>query len=194
MPSADTTPTGPAVPAAPAVPSTPAAARDAHCGWCGGAFPPDAGWPRRCTRCGRTTYRNPLPVAVALVPVRTAGGVPPGLVVVRRTAGDRTGGLALPGGFIDHGEDWRQAVVRELAEETGIPAGADEVRLADVLSSPDGHLLVFGLLPERDAGRLPPSRPTDETDGWRILPAPGGPLTFPLHTEAAANWFAGRYP
>ncbi|SFD45429.1 NUDIX domain-containing protein [Streptomyces aidingensis] len=193
MPAADATPAVSAVSAVPAAPAARGSARDAHCGWCGGAFPPEAGWPRTCAHCGRTSYRNPLPVAVALVPVRSADSAGPGLIVIRRTAGVRRGGLALPGGFVDHGEDWRGAVVRELAEETGIPARAEEVRLADVLSSDDGHLLVFGLLPERDAAALPPSRPTGETAGWQLLPAPGGPLTFPLHTRAAANWFAGHY-
>ncbi|MEU6084897.1 NUDIX domain-containing protein [Streptomyces sp. NPDC047108] len=161
----------------------------AHCSYCGAAYPPDAGWPRQCPACGGVVYRNPLPVAVALQPVRGDGR--PGLVVVRRTIEPQRGRLALPGGFIDHGEDWRDAVVRELREETRIVADASEVRLADVLSSPGGHLLVFGLLPERRADDLPPSAPTDETEGWETLDA-AAELAFPLHTEAAGAWFAGR--
>ncbi|WP_435866156.1 NUDIX domain-containing protein [Streptomyces xinghaiensis] len=168
---------------------------DSHCSFCGAAFPPGTGWPRTCSKCANVSYRNPLPVAVALLPVRTAGGGRSGgagPVVVRRAIEPGRGLLALPGGFIDHGEDWRAAVVRELREETGIEAAAREVRLADVLSSPGGHLLVFGLLPERDEADLPPSAPTDETDGWQILSAPAE-LAFPLHTEAVRGWFVGRY-
>ncbi|MFD5459657.1 NUDIX domain-containing protein, partial [Streptomyces olivaceus] len=67
------------------------------------------------------------------------------------------GGVALPGGFVDDREDWRQAVTRELKEETGIDAAGRDVRLADAMSSSDGHLLIFGLLPERPAPGLPPS-------------------------------------
>ncbi|MDB1090034.1 NUDIX domain-containing protein [Streptomyces sp. ACA25] len=172
-------------------PAISGAAPDSHCAHCGGRLPAGAGWPRVCGRCGRSTYRNPLPVAVALLPVRPRSG-PAGLVVVRRTIRPQRGELALPGGFIDHGELWQRAVARELAEETGITAREEEVRLADVLSSTDGHLLIFGLLAERDVTALPPSEPTDETEGWELLPAPV-PLAFPLHTRAARNWFEGRY-
>ncbi len=164
-------------------------AQDSHCAFCGRPFPPDAGWPRACAGCGRTTYRNPLPVAVALQPVRDAAGT--ALVVVRRAIEPSRGRLALPGGFVDFGESWQQAVVRELAEETRIAADPDAVRLADVLSDTAGHLLVFGLLPVRDAAELPAPAPTDETDGWQLLHAPAE-LGFPLHTRAAAAWFAGR--
>lgn len=167
----------------------PAQLRDSHCSTCGAPFDID-GWPRKCAACGAVTYRNPLPVAVALLPVEDAAGT--GLVVITRTIEPALGGVALPGGFMDFGEDWRTAVVRELHEETGIEAPASDVALADVLSSPGGHLLVFGLLPPRPASALPPSAPTDETTGWHLLHAPAE-LAFPLHTRAAASWFAGRY-
>jgi 8-oxo-dGTP pyrophosphatase MutT (NUDIX family) len=163
--------------------------KDSHCGTCGALYA-TATWPRACTACGRTAYRNPLPVAVALLPVTGPG--PAGLVVITRTIAPQRGGTALPGGFIDHAEDWRHAVVRELREETGIPADATDVRLADALSSPDGHLLLFGLLPPRPAVELPASGPTDETSGYHVLRAPES-LAFPLHTEAVRAWFAGAY-
>ncbi|MEU2796429.1 MULTISPECIES: NUDIX domain-containing protein [unclassified Streptomyces] len=167
--------------------------RDSHCGTCGAPYPalpsPDA-WPRTCTRCDTTAYRNPLPVAVALLPID--GPSATGLVVITRTIEPQKGGVALPGGFVDHAEDWRTAVARELHEETGIEATARDVRLADVLSDTAGHLLVFGLLPARPLASLPPSVPTGETSGYEILYAPR-PLAFPLHTEAAGAWFTGRY-
>ncbi|MBW5486129.1 NUDIX domain-containing protein [Streptomyces bambusae] len=163
--------------------------RDSHCSTCGSPFD-TADWPRKCPSCGTVAYRNPLPVAVALLPVEDERGT--GLVVITRTIEPARGGVALPGGFIDFGEDWRDAVVRELREETGIEAAADEVALADALSSPAGHLLLFGLLPPRPAATLPPPVPTDETEGWHILHAPTT-LAFPLHTQAAASWFAGHY-
>ncbi|MFD6278452.1 NUDIX domain-containing protein [Streptomyces sp. NPDC060209] len=163
--------------------------KDSHCGSCGTPYAADA-WPRTCTACGHTAYRNPLPVAVALLPVTGAHGA--GLVVITRTIPPHRGGIALPGGYIDQTEDWRRAVVRELREETGIRADETEVRLADALSSPDGHLLLFGLLPPRPARELPPSAPTDETSGYDVLRTPGE-LAFPLHTRAVHAWFAGAY-
>lgn len=162
-----------------------------HCSCCGAEFGPDAGWPRTCAACGATAYRNPLPVVVALLPLRGPRGT--ALTVIRRTIEPQRGKLALPGGFIDHGEAWEHAVVRELAEETGVRADPAEVRLADVLTDTDGgHLLVFGLLPPRDITDLPPSAPTDETEGWEPLRAPAD-LGFPLHTRVARRWFEGAY-
>ncbi|MFD3541988.1 NUDIX domain-containing protein [Streptomyces sp. NPDC058662] len=163
----------------------------AHCSTCGAPYgTAAAAWPRRCAACGATAYRNPLPVAVALLPVEDSEGT--GLVVITRTIEPALGGVALPGGFMDFGEDWREAVVRELREETGITAPASDVALADALSSPGGHLLLFGLLPARPADSLPASAPTDETTGWHVLRTPQD-LAFPLHTRAAAAWFAGHY-
>lgn len=135
-------------------------------------------------------YRNPLPVAVALQPVYDTKGT--ALVVITRTIAPARGGVALPGGFIDHREDWRHAVARELKEETGIAAADRDVRLADAMSSPDGHLLLFGLLPERPAANLPPPTATDETEGWHLLRRPTE-LAFPLHTLAVQAFFDGRY-
>ncbi|ANW22091.1 NUDIX domain-containing protein [Streptomyces clavuligerus] len=172
---------------------SPRVPKDSYCGDCGAPHRPRgtaADWPRTCPACGATAYRNPLPVAVALQPARDADGS--GLVVVVRSIEPQLGGTALPGGFIDHGEDWRDAVARELREETGIGTAAADVRLADVLSSPHGHLLVFGLLPTLPVESLPPSRPTDETTGWKLLRTPVE-LAFPLHTTAVRRWFLHRY-
>jgi hypothetical protein len=79
-----------------------------------------------CTVCGGTTWRNPLPVAVAILPVVTPTGV--GVVVQRRDIEPARGLLALPGGFIEHGEDWRAA-----GAESGRPVcgDADSVQLCD---------------------------------------------------------------
>lgn len=162
-----------------------------HCSSCGAAYGEGVtGWPRTCPACATVAYRNPLPVAVALQPVRDEQGT--GLVVIVRAIEPALGGTALPGGFVDHAEDWRQAVVRELREETGIVADPDDLRPADVLSSPNGHLLVFGLLPERPSDTLPPFVPTAETSARALLREPVD-LAFPLHTQAVRNWFQGRY-
>ncbi|MDF3302328.1 NUDIX domain-containing protein [Streptomyces tropicalis] len=162
-----------------------------HCSSCGAPYGTGvASWPRTCPACGAVAYRNPLPVAVALQPAYDARGT--GLVVITRTIAPARGGTALPGGYVDDREDWRDAVVRELAEETGIAAQSRDVRLADALSSPDGHLILFGMLPERPAESLPRSTATDETEGWHLLRRPEE-LAFPLHTVAVRAWFDGRY-
>jgi ADP-ribose pyrophosphatase YjhB (NUDIX family) len=159
------------------------AVRHSHCSWCGAAFDPDAGWPRQCAACGQTSYLNPTPVAVAVQPVDG------GLLVVRRGIPPAVGRLALPGGFIDLGESWQAATVRELFEETGLVARSDAVRHFDTLSAPDGTLLVFGLLPPVSAADIPLSAANDETQGWLVLDRPTG-LGFDLHTRVADRWFA----
>ncbi|GHJ96663.1 DNA mismatch repair protein MutT [Streptomyces sp. NE5-10] len=161
-----------------------------HCSACGAPYPAGTtAWPRACSACATTAYRNPLPVAVALLPVTGPAGT--GLLAVTRAIDPGHGGTALPGGFIDHGEDWRTAVVRELREETGLDADPEAVRLADALSSGE-HLLLFGLLPPVPADALPAFTPTPETSARLVLPEPRT-LVFPLHTEAAGKWFAGAY-
>jgi ADP-ribose pyrophosphatase YjhB (NUDIX family) len=114
------------------------------------------------------------------------------LVVITRTVSPARGGVALPGGYVDDREDWRQALVRELREETGIETASRDVRLVDAISSPDGHLLLFGVLPERPVEGLPKSVATDETEGWHLLRRPEE-LAFPLHSVAVKAWFEGRY-
>lgn len=164
----------------------------AHCTYCGTAFPDQqAPWPRTCSGCGQITWQNPLPVAVALLPVTVEAGRT-GLVVVRRTIDPGRGELGLPGGYMETGESWREATVRELREETGIEADAATVRLFDVHSTPTGHaVLIFGLLPPRPAADLPAVTPTEETSEWLVLTEPQ-PLVFPTHTQVMADYFQHR--
>jgi ADP-ribose pyrophosphatase YjhB (NUDIX family) len=128
-----------------------------------------------------------LPVAVVLLPVSYPDGGT-GVVVVRRDIEPFRGEIALPGGFIETGESWREAAVRELEEETGLTALPHEVTLFDVHSSYNGFtLLVFGLLPIRPAESLPPSAPTSEATEWFPVAEPTH-LCFPTHTKALADY------
>ncbi|MFD7376111.1 NUDIX domain-containing protein, partial [Streptomyces mirabilis] len=124
-------------------------APDSHCSSCGAPYgEANSGWPRTCAVCGGVAYRNPLPVAVALQPVYDDRGT--ALVVITRTIAPARGGIALPGGFIDHREDWRHAVARELKEETGIDVGG---------GGGGGAAAGGGAPPPRQGGGGDPPRP-----------------------------------
>ncbi len=161
--------------------------RQTHCGFCGTRFQDETGWPRDCPGCGETTWRNPLPVAVILLPVRRTDG-PAGLVVVRRDIEPARGELSLPGGYVEAGESWQQAAVRELSEETGLTADPTDVTLFGAAST-YGTLNVFALLPPRREVDLPASAPTAEVTEWLVVYEPIT-LAFDTQTEAMADWFA----
>ncbi len=171
----------------PTAPPTGRPRRNAHCSFCGVAFAPDQPWPRHCAACGQTTYRNPIPVSVVLVPVDG------GLLVVQRAVPPQVSRLALPGGYVGFGETWQEAGAREVREETGLVL--DPARIADfrVRSAPDGTILIFGLAAPLAAADLPPFAPTAETSARLVLAAPAE-LAFPLHTDAAAAYFAAHLP
>ncbi|GIF73152.1 NUDIX domain-containing protein [Asanoa siamensis] len=159
--------------------------RDSHCSYCGAAYATDQPWPRVCAACGETTYRNPVPVAVALLPVDD------GVLVIRRAIPPRVGLLALPGGFVDHGESWQRAVARELGEETGIAAAESDVVLFDVHSAPDGTVLIFGLLPATTAAALPASAPNAEVSGW-VVARDTADMAFDLHARVLTRYLSER--
>ncbi len=104
-----------------------------HCHWCGAAFGAVQGFPRVCGVCGNSTYRNPIPVSVILLPVDG------GLLTVRRAIEPRKGQLALPGGFVNVDESWQAAGVREVFEETNIQLDPQRIRDWWTRSTADGH-------------------------------------------------------
>ena len=153
-----------------------------HCSFCGAAYAPEQAWPRVCAGCSNITYRNPLPVAVAVVPIDD------GLLMVRRAI-PPVGALALPGGFIDWGENWQAAMARERKEESGVVLEPAAFQQHCVLSSPVGHLLVFGLAPVMRAAELPPFVPTSETSERVVVVKPPDAIAFPLHAQVVREFF-----
>jgi ADP-ribose pyrophosphatase YjhB (NUDIX family) len=156
-----------------------------HCFTCGAAHA-DASWPKRCPGCGRMAYKNPLPVAVLLLPLE-----PLGLLVIERGIEPRLGQLALPGGYVDWGgESWQQAAARELREEAQVEVDPTGIRVFDVLSAPDGTILIFGQARPMPRAALPPFTPTNETRARRVIDGPQ-PMAFPLHTQVVEAFFRG---
>jgi ADP-ribose pyrophosphatase YjhB (NUDIX family) len=128
-----------------------------------------------------------------VVPVKE--GERTGVLVIRRGIEPKKGLLALPGGFVNHGESWQQGGAREVLEETGLVLKAEQITLLDVHSAPPGprssNLLIFGLHPEIPAETLPVFEPTDETEELCVL-FEAVELAFPLHSLMLKRFFDSR--
>jgi ADP-ribose pyrophosphatase YjhB (NUDIX family) len=123
---------------------------------------------------------------VTLVPIDD------GLVVIRRSIEPARGRLALPGGYIDMGESWQEAAIRELREETGIEAPLSRVSLYTVETALNTNcMLVFAVVDlEVGVDDLPAFEVTDETDERVILGRHDvGQLAFSTHQKIASAWF-----
>jgi ADP-ribose pyrophosphatase YjhB (NUDIX family) len=159
----------------------------AFCQHCGGEFPSDIGWPRTCGHCGQTTWRNPLPVAVLLVPSGQS------LVGIRRANTKAEGKLALVGGYVNFGESWRAASAREAKEEAGLDIDADAIILYDVVSAPDGTILIFGIAPPVEFDKLPEFIPNEEASE-RVRLFEHSELAFPIHERIVRRFLSARRP
>lgn len=129
------------------------------------------------------SFSNPVPVAVAIVPYKNK------LVGIRRGIEPRKGQIAFPGGFINAGETFQQALSRELLEETGltVPVEAWEVfHIGDSLQS--NRILIFGVC--KGVDNIDLDFKTEETQEV-VLIEPSTALAFPLHNDAK-NKFLSR--
>lgn len=157
-------------------------AKNSHCSYCGHCFDAGEPWPRTCANCAQTSFLNPLPVVVVLLPVED------GLLLIRRGHEPGLGKWAFPGGFINLGETWQEAGAREVLEETHIRIDPAEIREFRVRSAPDGTLLIFGLASPRTAAELPPFTVTEETTDRAVRRALTD-MAFELHTEVGQAFF-----
>lgn len=155
-----------------------------HCHHCGA----HQGAIRKCSGCQGWTYLNPLPVAVALVPV------PTGLVTIRRGRPEDPGygKLALPGGFIGLGETWQEALAREVLEEVDVVVVGSQITLFDVVSTPR-NVLIFGKVADliNGLGDHTPS-PLQVAQGEvleTVIITEPIDLAFPAHTDVVRRYF-----
>lgn len=161
--------------------------KNSHCSYCGARFDGDPPWPRQCAQCGATSYVNPLPVAVLLLPVDE------GLLTIRRAIPPAIGRLALPGGFVNLAETWQEAAAREIHEESAIRVDPQLILDFGARSGNDGTLLVFGVAPRISERDLPAFAPNGEVTERCIVREPVE-LAFPLHTDAIRRYFSKATP
>lgn len=161
---------------------------DSHCHFCGSLHAENS-WPKTCPNCLQQTFKNPIPVAVAVVPVMGPQDQQ-GLLAIRRSIPPKVGHLALPGGYINLGESWQQAASRELFEETGLSIDAKYFTIYEVLSAVEAKVvLIFGYADIKlRVEQLPDFQITNETSERLVLYKPQE-LAFLLHTKVLHQFF-----
>lgn len=152
------------------------------CSYCGGPHADLSSWPRRCGSCGSEHWRNPVPVSVVLIPL-----LPEGVLTVRRALPPGLGKLALPGGFVDWGESWQGAAVREVFEETGLSLEPSELELLRIETVGD-VMLMFARARARALADLRFTLDPQEVSEVVVVTQPCE-LAFPTHTEVLAAFF-----
>ena len=157
-----------------------------HCGHCGTRFADQESWPRTCQGCKNLTFRNPIPVAVVILPVDD------GILVVRRGIEPRQGLLTLPGGFVDWGrraESWQEGGARETLEEASVGIDPNLLTLFRAISTPDNtRILMFAVAAPMREADLPPFKSNPEASERIIIRGPEE-LAFPIHTQVVADYF-----
>ena len=144
-----------------------------------------------CPHCGKpySAYRNPAPTVDVVIYDPEQG-----IVIIRRA--NEPHGYALPGGFIDEGEQAETAARREMKEETGLDV--ELLGLLGVYSRPDrdprGHTLSTVYVGRaRNPERLRAGDDASQAAFHKLTDLPG-PIVFD-HSKIIADfrdYLAGR--
>lgn len=140
-------------------------ARHEHCAKCGHASEvEEAGWKRRCPDCGAEHFPRVDPVAIMLVTHRDKNGGEKCLL--GRQAAWRPGMWSCLAGFVEPGETFEQAAVRELFEEAGCRARPESVRYLFCQPWPFPSSLMIGLVLEAETDDIVVDPHELETARW----------------------------
>jgi ADP-ribose pyrophosphatase YjhB (NUDIX family) len=155
-----------------------------HCGTTLGEIVEEGNTFKHCYGCKKFThYDNPKGVVNALIPLDG------GLVLILRAVNPRAGKHALPGGYINKGEGPRQAVVREILEETGLIV--EVVRPLDELPVPHVNQFLCFYLVKVVGGQLKAGSDAGEVAVHKLDALPAE-IAFPLHDQVIKAWIAGN--
>ena len=172
--------------------------KDSHCSYCGSKFTEQVLWPRKCFRCYNDSFSNPIPVVCAVLNVwarenwdlRT-GPEKIGCLIQQRNIEPKKGEWALTGGYMNAGETWEEALVREVQEELNIKTDPRRFRLEDIKSNTSkSNILIFAtylnVIWEDDLLKFIPN---EEVSAIKVVHEPIE-LAFPTHTEMLQKHFS----
>ena len=163
------------------------------CRYCGTQFLCEVHvYPKHCKHCRQLTWKNPLPVAVLLQPVRRdfgASGDLVGILLGKRAIAPFVGEWALISGYIDpEDKSIEDAARREWDEETFIPL---ERYHPNILSSfSDGRFLLTFVENRHhiDESVIEKFIVNSECSEVRVAFKPEK-LCFESHTDVLTSWF-----
>ncbi len=137
-----------------------------------------------CLQCGWIHWKNPIPTAVALIPVDN------GVLLVKRAIDPQKGDWCLPGGYVDYRESPIETVVREAREETGL-----DIKVVRQLGLPiiteSNHLVTF-FLGEIIGGEMQAGDDAEELAIYTLETLPAN-IAFPQHRTKVEDYYAGRH-
>ena len=158
-----------------------------YCPYCGtplGIVEDEGRMRHYCEPEGRFIYENPMPAATGVV-VDGKGR----LLLVKRDVEPGRGEWALPGGFVEAGENPADAAAREIEEETGLSAGGP--RLIDIIHQNSEFyrtsILIIGYHFETFQGRIGPGDDASEVRFFDLEELP--PLAFASHRRLVEIFF-----
>lgn len=159
-----------------------------YCGYCGHRFNTTK-FPLNCKSCKRKTYKNAEPVVLGIVKYKITDDEDDdklGILLVRRNYGLYKGGWCIPGGYVDYGQTWEEAVRKEIKEETGIIIPeCDEINHVKTISTHDKKkILIFGMINKiyENISDLNKFKPNDEISEIMIGKY-GMKLCYDFHQE-----------
>ncbi|HEC22596.1 MAG TPA: NUDIX domain-containing protein [Chloroflexi bacterium] len=143
---------------------------------------------RVCEACGFIYFHDPKVAAVVFI---TQGDR---VLLIKRAVDPQRGKWALPAGYIDYGEDPREAAVREVREETGLEIRI--TRLIDVLgpgAAEDGTASIVILFEgEVTGGTLSAHDDAEQAAFFAPEELPTGQIAFESTRRLLGHWLSAR--
>jgi ADP-ribose pyrophosphatase YjhB (NUDIX family) len=140
-----------------------------------------------CPSCERIFFRNPKVVVTALI--EQDGRV----LLIRRDIEPGRGLWGLPGGYVDWDEHPEQAMVREVAEETGARVEPDGLlSVGHTVLDGEHGIVILHYRARLNGGDVAPRDEVQEV-GW-FSPGHLPPLAFATHRKVLEEWSISRQP